>query len=62
MYTICYNGVFQGDSGGPLAVKDNEGLFTAVGITSWGYGCADDTPGVYADIPYYEQWIRDNLG
>ena len=38
----------QGDSGGPLFDSDNNAL---VGVTSWGYGCADaDYPGVYARI------------
>ena len=50
----------QGDSGGPLAVKHGE-QFYGVGITSWGYGCAADTPGVYTNIAFYEDWIRENM-
>lgn len=46
----------QGDSGGPLYDKDNDVL---VGITSWGYGCADpDYPGVYSKVSkiFHQLW------
>jgi len=47
----------QGDSGGPLYDSDND---VVVGITSWGYGCADpDYPGVYSQIStrYDDIWF-----
>ncbi|CAK9824785.1 TRYP1 [Anthophora retusa] len=48
----------QGDSGGPLYV--NEYL---AGIVSWGNGCGTPKfPGVYTDIAYYRQWIKQNSG
>jgi len=47
----------QGDSGGPLIVKN---LLT--GITSWGYGCAQDNfPGVYTNVAAFIDWIGNQL-
>lgn len=48
----------QGDSGGPLSVKN-----LLVGIVSWGLGCAKPRlPGVYAEISYYRNWIKEKSG
>lgn len=49
----------QGDSGGPLMVPHG-GLFVLVGVTSWGFGCADpDYPGIYARLggAGLNQWV-----
>lgn len=45
----------QGDSGGPLITGTSSGGdATLVGITSWGYGCADSRyPGVYTDVSVF---------
>ena len=51
---------FQGDSGGPLMRLNSEGLYELVGLTSWGVGCASDTPGVYTDVYFYRRWIENN--
>jgi len=52
----------QGDSGGPMFVEDTAGTFYQIGITSWGYGCADpDYPGVYARVENYVGWIEDAI-
>jgi trypsin len=46
----------QGDSGGPLMTDDRS---TLVGLTSWGFGCADpDYPGVYTQVSHYIDWIK----
>jgi trypsin len=46
----------QGDSGGPLYDKENN---IVVGLTSWGYECADPIyPGVYARIADQTDWIQ----
>merc|ERR1719367_729253 len=50
----------QGDSGGPLVTPEN-GHQTLIGITSWGYGCADEGyPGVYARVTRGMDWILGN--
>ena len=52
----------QGDSGGPVAVRNAEDTdWLLIGITSWGYGCADDGyPGVYTKVSNYINWIYNN--
>lgn len=45
----------QGDSGGPLYDPLND---VVVGIVSWGYGCASSLPGVYSNIAYEYEWMR----
>jgi hypothetical protein len=55
----------SGDSGGPLFREPEVymGRPTIVGITSWGYGCAEPaTPGVYTRVAYYRPWILWHVG
>ncbi|XP_066942649.1 trypsin-1-like [Macrobrachium rosenbergii] len=50
----------SGDSGGPLLYKVN-GTWTLIGITSFGYRCADpDVGGVYTRVSKYINWIKTN--
>lgn len=51
----------QGDSGGPLVVRDESGVYTLAGATSWGRGCArPNYPGLYARVSAFESWIVEN--
>ncbi|GJQ83467.1 SCRASP1 [Trypoxylus dichotomus] len=51
----------DGDSGGPLACLHN-GLFTLVGMTSWGQHCGEaNKPGVYVKIAHYRNWIDETM-
>ncbi|KAL3182013.1 hypothetical protein MRX96_035474 [Rhipicephalus microplus] len=49
-----------GDSGGGPAVQRNSGLYTLVGIVSFGLGCAI-FPGFYTRVPTYIPWITENV-
>jgi len=51
----------QGDSGGPMVVRNSEERFEVVGIVSWGLGCANGTPGVYARVSQYMDWIESKI-
>ncbi|XP_050669834.1 atrial natriuretic peptide-converting enzyme-like [Leptidea sinapis] len=54
----------QGDSGGPLLCKDPEdpSRWYVGGIVSWGIKCAHPRlPGVYAYVPRYVPWIREQI-
>ena len=49
----------QGDSGGPF-VTQRGGSYVLTGVTSWGYDCAAATPGVYARVSTFVDWLYDN--
>jgi len=60
---LCAGGEFgrgfcDGDSGGPLVEKgESPSEDVLVGIVSWSYDCAGDTPGGYARISHHYDWI-----
>ena len=53
----------QGDSGGPLVVAADMNSFKQLGIVSSGQGCAlPNSPGIYARVSRYIDWIAQNTG
>lgn len=49
------------DSGGALSCKKN-GVWTAVGLVSWGYQCGKPNYyGVYTNVPLLKSWIIETL-
>ncbi|MGH0173181.1 UNVERIFIED_CONTAM: hypothetical protein FKN15_065207 [Acipenser sinensis] len=63
-----------GDSGGPFVCQRESGLWTLVGITSFGMGCARSwinniskskpsrgSPGVFTDVALFLPWIQKTL-
>jgi secreted trypsin-like serine protease len=52
----------QGDSGGPLMWSDVVGRFYAIGVVSWGHGCAlEGYPGIYTNVRDFLNWIEHNV-
>lgn len=49
----------QGDSGGPIVLRETN-KDTLLGATSYGAGCASRTPGVYAKISDYLDFIEQH--
>jgi len=50
----CY-----GDSGGPLTVRGPDGTQRLAGVVSWGIECGAATPGVYAEVPAFADFINE---
>jgi len=49
-----------GDGGSPLVCQSDQGRWTVVGLVTWGVGCGSDTPGVYAKVSAFRNWINAN--
>lgn len=47
-----------GDSGGPLQIRQKSGVFSIVGVVSYGAGCGGKIPGVYTRVSKYIDWIE----
>ena len=47
---------------GPIVKENSNGKAEVIGITSWGYGCAQDPfPGVYTNVAAFNNWIDDTI-
>ncbi|KAJ8043395.1 Transmembrane protease serine 9 [Holothuria leucospilota] len=52
----------RGDSGGPLVCRGERLNYVLTGITSWGYGCAQEGyPGVYTKVAKFHGWIMNQI-
>lgn len=51
----------QGDSGGPMFIETSLNHFEQIGITSFGVGCAENVPGVYARTDVALEWIAETV-
>eukprot|EP00092_Neocalanus_flemingeri_P013267 GFUD01014299.1.p1 GENE.GFUD01014299.1~~GFUD01014299.1.p1 ORF type:complete len:693 (+),score=166.52 GFUD01014299.1:3-2081(+) len=52
----------QGDSGGPLMASSDGGLWSLIGVVSWGKRCGvKGRYGVYTRLTDYFDWIRENI-
>jgi secreted trypsin-like serine protease len=54
----------QGDSGGPLVYQESDGIYTEVGIVSFGSsaGCTQNYPVGFTRVTSYLSWISSNTG
>jgi len=59
---ICL--ALQGDSGGPLVYLESDGIYTEVGIVSFGSsaGCTLGYPAAFTRVTSYLSWITSNTG
>lgn len=59
---MCAEGVgdaCQGDSGGPIQMLNHVNQMSwVIGVTSFGYSCGSGSPGVYARVAQYLDWIE----
>ena len=53
------SGNVQGDSGGPLACQDQQGTWTVIGVTSFGFGYCSSS--YDARVPSMVNWIQPTI-
>lgn len=53
----------EGDGGSPLVcpVSGKKDTYQQAGIVSWGLGCGDPIPAVYASVAIFRQWIDNTM-
>lgn len=52
----------SGDSGGPLLIRQSDGRWTLLGITSYGATKSETfAPGVYVKLSAYTKWLQPFL-
>ncbi|XP_065201882.1 phenoloxidase-activating factor 2-like [Planococcus citri] len=53
----------KGDGGGPLfcTSRKNEHKLIQVGVVSWGVGCGNDIPGIYASLEANSEWLTTEI-
>lgn len=53
----------KGDGGSPLVcpIQGSYQLYHQVGVVAWGIGCGSATPGVYADVSHFRNWIDQEM-
>jgi hypothetical protein len=59
---ICL--ALQGDSGGPLVYREDDNIYTQIGVVSFGsaVGCQQGYPVVFTRVPSFLSWISSNTG
>lgn len=62
--SLIFSCLLQGDSGGPLVHLDSDGVYTLVGITSFGSnaGCQKGYPAAFTRVTSYLNWIQSTTG
>ncbi|XP_059479415.1 brachyurin-like [Neocloeon triangulifer] len=57
-------GTCNGDSGGPLVVQEVDGIYTEIGIVSFGSsaGCESGYPAAFTRVSEYLPWLETNAG
>lgn len=64
---LCAGGEFlkdtcTGDSGGPLMrFSSSKGVWIIEALVSFGRGCGLEKPGVYTNLRYYQEWLKENM-
>ena len=61
-FLLCFNHKQSGDSGGPLLIRQSDGRWIVLGITSYGsVTTASMAPGVYVKLAAHEKWLESYI-